>query len=130
MSEVETQVSGTSLRQGDIVIDCVDHEAVVPFWQAALGWERQEVNAQYVAVIPPPDELEAAGPRPLPMLFQKVPEPKIGKNRMHIDFRSSDRLAEVARLVALGVREGDTRSLGTLTWTVMEDPQGNEFCVQ
>ena len=64
------------------MIDCHNHEAVVPFWQAALGWERQEVNAQYVAVIPPPDELEAAGPRPLPMLFQKVPEPKIGKNRM------------------------------------------------
>ena len=130
MSEGETQVSGTSLRQGDIVIDCHNHEAVVPFWQAALGWERQEVNAQYVTLGPPPGQRDAAGPRPLPMLFQKVPEPKIGKNRMHIDFRSTDRLAEVARLVALGAREGDTRSLGPLTWTVMEDPEGNEFCVQ
>ena len=118
-----------SLRQGDIVIDCADHDVVAPFWQAALGWERQEFNAQYVALIPPTDELEAAAPRPLPMLVQKVPDPKIGKNRMHLDFRSSDRLAEVARLVALGARERRTRSLGASTWTVMEDPEGNEFCV-
>lgn len=119
-----------SLRQGDIVIDCADHEAVVPFWEAALGWERHDVNAQYVSLVPPAAEREAAGPRPLPLLFQKVPEPKAGKNRVHLDWRSDDRVAEVARLVALGAREGATRSLGSLTWTVMEDPEGNEFCVQ
>lgn len=68
-----------SLRQGDIVIDCADHDVVAPFWQAALGWERQEVNAQYVALIAPADELEAAGQRPLPMLFQKVPSRRSGR---------------------------------------------------
>ena len=119
-----------SLRQGDIVIDCADHEVVVPFWEAALGWERHDVNEQYVSLVPPPDQREADGPRPLPLLFQKVPEPKIGKNRVHLDWRSDDRVAEVARLVALGAREGATRSLESLTWTVMEDPEGNEFCVQ
>lgn len=119
-----------SLRQGDIVIDCADHERVVPFWQAALGWERHDVNEQYVSLVPPPAQREAAGPRPLPLLFQKVPEPKVGKNRVHLDWRSDDRDAEVARLVELGAREGATRSLGSLTWTVMEDPEGNEFCVQ
>jgi predicted enzyme related to lactoylglutathione lyase len=118
------------LRQGDIVIDCADHEAVVPFWAAALGWRRHDLNEQYVTLVPPPAEERAApGAGPLPLLFQKVPEPKVAKNRVHIDFRSDDRLAEVARLVSLGASEGPTRSLGRLTWTVMADPEGNEFCV-
>ncbi len=119
-----------SLRQGEVVIDCVDHEAVVPFWAAALGWERRDVNEQYVVLLPAADEREADGPRPLPLLFQKVPEAKAGKNRVHLDYRSEDRVAEIARLVTIGAREGATRSLGSLTWTVMEDPEGNEFCVQ
>ena len=119
-----------SLRQGEIVIDCADHEVVVPFWAAALGWERRDVNEQYVVLLPPAADREADGPRALPLLFQKVPEPKSSKNRMHIDFRSEDRALEIARLVSLGAHEGPTRSLGTLTWTVMVDPEGNEFCVQ
>ncbi len=77
-----------TLRQGDIVIDCADHEAVVPFWEAALGWERHDFNEQYVSLVPPPDQREAEGPRPLPLLFQKVPESKAGKNRVHLDWRS------------------------------------------
>jgi len=120
-----------SLRQGEIVIDCADHEAVVPFWVAALGWERRDVNEQYVSVVPPTEERDAdSGPRALPLLFQKVPEAKVAKNRVHIDFRSGDRPEEVARLVGLGASEGTTLSLGSLTWTVMTDPEGNEFCVQ
>jgi predicted enzyme related to lactoylglutathione lyase len=118
-----------SLRQGDIVIDCADHEVVVPFWQAALGWERRDVSERYVSLAPPPDQRPAAGPRPLPLLFQKVPEPKTVKNRVHIDWRSDDRTAEVTRLTALGAVEIATRSLGDFTWTVMADPEGNEFCV-
>jgi len=117
-----------SLRQGELVVDCADHDVVVPFWAAALGWERRDVNEQYVALVPPAELREAGGP--LALLFQKVPEPKTVKNRLHLDFRSEDRPKEVARLVALGAREGPTRSLGSLTWTVMEDPEGNEFCVQ
>ena len=118
-----------SLRQGDVVIDCADHEVVVPFWAAVLGWERRDVNEQYVSLVPPADQREAAGPRPLPLLFQKVPEPKIVKNRVHLDWRSEDRVAEVARLRDLGATEIATRSLGDFTWTVMADPEGNEFCV-
>lgn len=117
------------LRQGDIVIDCADHEVVVPFWQAALGWKRHDVNEQYVTLVPPATQRKAVGAGLLPMLFQKVPERKTGKNRVHIDFRSDDRLAEVERLVGLGAREDITRSLGDFTWTVMADPEGNEFCV-
>jgi hypothetical protein len=118
-----------SLRQGDIVIDCTDHEVVVPFWQAALGWERRDVNEQYVSLVPRADQRDAPGPRPLPLLFQKVPEPRTVKNRVHVDWRSDDRVVEVTRLRDLGATEIATRSLGNFTWTVMADPEGNEFCV-
>jgi hypothetical protein len=117
------------LRQSDVVIDCADHDVVAGFWGAALGWQRFDVNEQYVVLAPPRDERVAAWPGAVPLLFQKVPEGKVVKNRVHLDFRSDDRAAEVARLVGLGAVEGPTRSLGDLTWTVMADPEGNEFCV-
>jgi hypothetical protein len=115
-----------TLRLGEIVIDCADHEAVVPFWLAALGgYERHEVNEQYVAIVP----VERAIGRPA-ILFQKVPEPKVGKNRVHLDLRGASMPDEVERLRALGATFIAERALGEDTrWTVMADPEGNEFCV-
>jgi hypothetical protein len=116
------------MRQAEVVIDCADHDVLVAFWSEALGgWRRRDVNEQYVALVPPegPADVE---PR-LPLLFQKVPEPKVVKNRVHLDFRSDDRIAEVARLVALGARVRAEHCLGDYCWTVMADPEGNEFCV-
>jgi hypothetical protein len=113
------------LRVTEVVMDCVDHGAVVDFWAAALGYARQDVNEQYVALVPPPP---AAPGRP-PILFQKVPEPKVVKNRVHLDFRAEVMADEVARLQGLGATVIAERSLGRLTWTVMADPEGNEFCV-
>lgn len=111
-----------SLRPVDVVIDCADHEPVVAFWSAALGWRVQPVNEQYVSLVPP----EPGG---LSVLFQRVPEPKTGKNRVHLDFRTEDRAAEVARLVVLGATVTAEHCLGDFCWTVMTDPVGNEFCV-
>jgi hypothetical protein len=114
-----------SLRMTEVVIDCAEHGAVVDFWVAALGYERHEVNEQYVAI-------GAREPTPglPPILFQKVPELKVAKNRVHLDFRSEDMRAEVERLRALGAVWIAERTLGALQWTVMADPEGNEFCVQ
>jgi hypothetical protein len=118
------------LRQREVVIDCADHDRVVGFWAAALdGWERRDVDEQYVALVPPAEQRAAEGPRPLPLLFQKVPEGKVVKNRVHIDFGSDDRAAEVVRLVGLGAAVLADRCLGDFCWTVMADPEGNEFCV-
>jgi predicted enzyme related to lactoylglutathione lyase len=62
-------------------------------------------------------------------LFVKVPELKTAKNRLHLDLAAPDVEAEVARLVELGAaRVADTEEYG-YTWTVMADPEGNEFCV-
>jgi predicted enzyme related to lactoylglutathione lyase len=62
-------------------------------------------------------------------LFAKVPEKKVAKNRMHVDLAAPDREAEVARLLELGAtRVADMNEWG-YEWTVMQDPEGNEFCV-
>ena len=69
------------------------------------------------------------------VIFLPVPERKSVKNRVHLDIRSGDstREAEVERLVQLGAKEIETKSLSTdawsATWTIMHDPEGNEFCV-
>ncbi len=113
-----------SLRVTEVVIDCTDHGRVVDFWASALGYARREVNEQYVALVPP--EREAGLP---PLLFQKVPEPKAAKNRVHLDFRADVMADEVARLVGLGATVLAERRLGDVAWTVLADPDGNEFCV-
>lgn len=113
-----------SLRVSEVVIDCADHGAVVDFWRDALAYERRAVNEQYVALVPPARE-----PGLPPLLFQKVPEPKAGKNRVHLDFRTDVMADEVARLVGLGATVLAERGLGDFRWTVLADPDGNEFCV-
>ena len=112
-----------SLVATEVVIDCGDHEPVVAFWAAALGREPRRVNAQYVALPPRPGETGLA------LLFQKVPELKVTKNRVHVDYRCEDRAVEVARLVGLGAVIVAEHCLGDLCWTVLQDPLGNEFCV-
>ena len=61
------------------------------------------------------------------MLFFQVPEPKMAKNRMHVDLASKDPAAEVDRLVALGAKKVEARRGNGTSWTVMLDPEGNEF---
>jgi predicted enzyme related to lactoylglutathione lyase len=107
-----------------VVIDVADHDVVVPFWEAALGWTVQRINEQFVGLRAPADE--AIG---FDILFQKVPEPKVVKNRAHIDFDAADMEAEVERLVGLGGRKVAEHSLGSFRWTIVADPEGNEFCV-
>ena len=113
-----------SLRVTEVVIDCADHGVVVDFWRDALGYERRDVNGQYVALVPPAKE-----PGRPPLLFQKVPEAKVAKNRVHLDFRAEVRSDEVSRLVALGAAVIAERCMGDFCWTVLADPAGNEFCV-
>jgi predicted enzyme related to lactoylglutathione lyase len=81
------------------------------------------VNEQFVALDPLPGTGQPG------MLFQKVPEPKAGKNRVHVDLRADDMAAEVRRLVELGAVVLAERNLGSFRWTVLADPAGNEFCV-
>ena len=111
------------LQPLEIVIDCAAHDVLERFWTAALGWQSRRLNEQYVAIIPP-DRSQMA------ILLQKVPEPKTVKNRVHIDFGAQNMAAEVERLIGLGATWIAERQLfGSPGWTVLADPEGNEFCV-
>ena len=112
------------LHPHNVVIDCADHDVVVPFWTAALGWTAHPINEQFVGLRAP--AAEGIG---FDILFQRVPEPKLAKNRAHIDFDAADMEGEVERLIGLGGSKIAEHNLGSFRWTVVADPEGNEFCV-
>ncbi|HEY3163294.1 MAG TPA: VOC family protein [Candidatus Limnocylindrales bacterium] len=112
------------LHPHNVVIDCADHDLVVPFWEAALGWKAQRINEQFVGLRAPAEERID-----FDILFQKVPEPKLAKNRAHIDFDAADMEGEVERLIGLGGSKVAEHNLGSFRWTIVADPEGNEFCV-
>jgi len=145
-----------SVRQVQVTFDCADPGALAEFWAVALGYDVQppppgfdswdaaldawgvpaDQRNERSAVVPPEG---ASGPR---VFFQRVPEGKVVKNRVHLDVRAApgldgadrmQRLEEVAsRLIALGARQlerfepSPPMSAGYL---VMADPEGNEFCL-
>jgi hypothetical protein len=65
------------------------------------------------------------------MCFMPVREAKVVKNRLHLDLTTTpdDREAEIERLIALGARRANIGQTGEESWTVLADPEGNEFCV-
>ena len=79
-------------------------------------------------VLEPPEGSAADGVAP-DLLFLRVPEAKAVKNRLHLDLRPEDQPAEVARLEGLGARRADVGQGAEVSWVVMADPDGNEFCV-
>ena len=107
--------------------DAVDPHALASFWQEALGWRRTLETDDEVALEPPKGSVwDGVVPD---LLFLRVPEGKVAKNRLHADLRPDDQEAEVARLEALGATRIDVGQTGEETWVVMADPEGNEFCV-
>lgn len=114
-----------TLRIQSFSIDSTDPSRLAGFWEQALGWRRTEDTPDEVALEPP-----AGSPPEIPdLLFLRVPEEKAGKNRLHLDLRPLDQEAEVARLEALGARRVDIGQGPDVTWVVLADPDGNEFCV-
>ena len=140
-------------RSFQVTFDALDTAALAAFWGEALGyvlqpppdgfesWEAfadavgipEEDRDQLASVVDP----DGDGPR---ILIQKVPESKTAKNRCHLDIVLTDRSmesaerkaaieAEAERLVALGATRGESFDEAIGTWTVMHDPEGNEFCL-
>ena len=106
-----------------LTFDCADHRRVADFWAAVLGYRVADADDEGTLIEDP------AG-RGWPLLFQVVPEGKAVKNRLHLDLRSSASMAaEVERVKALGATELRYVEGGGSFWTVMLDPEGNEFCV-
>jgi hypothetical protein len=121
----------------EIVVDCHDSRAQAEFWAEVLGYHVTSVEADFIEIAPwevdPPDLrarlVEAPGPPTL--VFGPVPEGKTVKNRLHIDVSPMDRShdEEVERLLALGATRAEVGQSGDESWTVLADPEGNEFCV-
>jgi hypothetical protein len=111
-----------TLSLGQIVIDSGDAAALAGFWSNLLERPVLEGANQFFAIIPPaPDGSFPA------LMFLAVPEPRQGKNRLHLDLVSPDRAAAVARATQLGARKvGEFDEYGT-QWTTLADPEGNVF---
>jgi hypothetical protein len=123
-----------SLR--DVVIDCEKPAALARWWAAAIdgyqvaAYDTKELERLRAMGISDPEDdpnvlVEPAsgdGPR---LWFQQVPEPKLGKNRVHLDLRAEDIDTEVRRLAERGAVE--LYRIGTNV--TMVDPEGNEFCI-
>jgi hypothetical protein len=110
------------LRIGNVTLDCAQPERLAQFWSAALGYT-VGFSSPYFVELRSPREGE---PR---FLLIQVPEPRTVKNRMHVDLETDDREAEIAGLVSLGATRGESHEQAGIQWTVMTDPEGNEFCV-
>lgn len=111
----------------NICIDSTAPRATAEFWAAALEWDIVEDDGDEVALQPPAGS-PAAETFP-DLLFLQVPERKSGKNRLHFCLRPQDQDAEVTRLEALGASRVNVGQGSDVTWIVMADPEGNEFCV-
>jgi hypothetical protein len=112
----------TTLSLGQIVIDSADAAALADFWSRLVERPMRDGANQFFAVIPPAED----GSFPA-LMFLAVPEPRQGKNRLHLDLVSADRAAEVERATRLGARKvGEFDEYGT-RWTTLADPEGNVF---
>ena len=117
-----------SLSLLSVIVDCHDPRRQAEWWAQALAYQVSQRN---------PDEFQVSDPAGAggSLYFMKVPEPKVGKNRLHLDLVTPGSMeAEVARLVGAGaqvveVRQDPASFDNPDTWTVMRDPEGNEFCV-
>jgi hypothetical protein len=137
-------------EQFQVTFDCTDPHTVCAFWAEALGYDVDRVEEMIrhllaEGVVSEDDVMtldgalvwkegaacaDPEGTRPR-MYFQRVPEPRRAKNRVHLDLRVPEprRAEEVERLTKLGATRIGEGQQGPHTWVVMADPEGNEFCV-
>lgn len=110
-------------RITELVLDCVDPERLAAFWAGVLGWEVVDREGGAVEI----------GDRtgPFTIVFDVSDEPKTGRLRLHLDVNATDRdqAAELDRLLAAGARPADVGQTGEESWYVLQDPEGNEFCL-
>lgn len=107
-----------------IVVDAHDLPGLARFWAQVLDWKILSEREREVIVGP---DLDA----PVGICFMPVSDVKTVKNRLHFDLNPhpDDREAEIERILGLGARRVDIGQTGDESWTVLADPEGNEFCV-
>ena len=111
-----------TVRFYEVVIDCADPGPLARFWAEATGYEFEYEDDGWASIA-------GEGERRIRIGFQKVPEGKVVKNRVHVDLSASDIEAEAERIEALGARRLWTSDDSDDPFIVLADPEGNEFCV-
>lgn len=115
--------AAVQVRVGELVVDCNDLELVPRFWAALLGHAETSRDADWV-------DLGPLGPGGPTLSFQRVPEAKAGKNRLHLDLLVHDAVAAGRRAQELGAQAAGPLHEGLAgPWQVWRDPEGNEFCL-
>ncbi len=107
---------------GTVMVDCNDLDAMVEFWSKALDLEEKARYPSYVW-------LGALGEKGPALAFQRVSEPREGKNRLHLDLVAEDPEAFARQVIELGGSHVDDRESSGFHWKVLADPEGNVFCV-
>jgi catechol-2,3-dioxygenase len=110
-------------RITELVLDCTDPERLATFWGEVLGYEILGREDDWTE-IGPPDKRTT-------LLFLRNPDRKQQKLRLHIDVTATDRdqEAELDRLLAIGATQVDISQGPDVSWHVLADPEGNEFCL-
>ncbi|MEV0728306.1 VOC family protein [Polymorphospora sp. NPDC050346] len=111
-------------RLAVIAIDATRPRLIADFWCSVLGWRIVDEDAEVITI--------AAADRPWPMIdVVVVPEGKVVKNRLHFDLRADgvSTAEELDRLLNLGARRVDVGQPADVSWVVLADPEGNEFCL-
>ena len=109
-------------------VDCANAYELSEWWKPVLGY----VDIEGDPNLPGHEECMIRDPETgHQLLFIEVPDEKAVKNRLHLDLRPDDQAAEVARFESLGAVRVDIGQEGNadVTWVVLADPEGNEFCV-
>lgn len=107
-----------------LAVDAVDPQLIADFWCRILGWRVVEESAEGISIAP----LDGGWPT---IDVLPVPERKMVKNRVHLDLRADgvSTEAELERLLELGARRVDVGQAPDVSWVVLADPEGNEFCL-
>jgi hypothetical protein len=108
---------------GSVVIDCNDFPAMCAFWIAALRYVPRDPPEDGWAVLCDPDRNHVN------VSLQQVPEPRAGKNRLHLDLYTADQAGEVARLLTLGAAAFPRTVTAGEDFVTLQDPDGNLFDV-
>ena len=110
------------LTIGMVTFDSADPAPLAQWWADVLGGGVDDDGGGWFFLVGTAEGLPNLG-------FQRVEDPTPGKNRVHLDLGADDRAAEVARLVHAGAAVVGEHSIPGYRWTVLADPQGNQFCV-
>jgi len=117
-----------SCRISELVLNCADPELLARFWSDVLGYVELDREDGYIEIGPPGDGFGGLQPT---IILSPSNNPRTGRLPLHIDVNPVDRDqdAELERLLALGARRADVGQTGGESWHVLQDPEGNEFCL-